>query len=151
MRFQAEPFERWHKEAEPLFFAHWRLVGRHKERFPLAPDYGKWIEAERKGLVWAATARLGWLLAGYAIFMVARHWDYPTMFEAKQRAIFIDPRHLRGRDVLRFRRFLEFCDGELGARGVNKVIHHMKLEHDFSGTLRKLGYEESERSFERLL
>lgn len=151
MRFQVEPFAAWHDEAKPLFYAHWRLVGRHKDAHPLAIDYARWIEAERNGMVFAATARIGWELAGYAWFMVARHWDYPSIVEAKQRAIYIEPRHLAGLRIIRFKRFLEFCERELKSRGANKIVHHLKYTHDFSALLAKLGYEDSEKSMEKLI
>jgi hypothetical protein len=45
MRFQAEPFERWHGEAAQLFREHWELVGRHKELVPLEVDVERWVRA----------------------------------------------------------------------------------------------------------
>lgn len=151
MRFAVEPFSAWYRDAIPLFYAHWKLLGRHQDEHKLAPDYEKWLDAERKGQLFCGTARLGWALCGYAIFIVARHWDYPTILEARQRAIYIEPDQLQGRQVVRFKQFIEFCDAELQMRGVNMVTQHGKLPHDFRPTLRKLGYEDGDWTMHRRL
>jgi hypothetical protein len=52
---------------------------------------------------------------------------------------------------MRFLRFIDFCDAELKARGCVKSIMHMKLTHDFGRMLARLGYEESERLWEKVL
>lgn len=151
MRFTEEPARALIDEGGELFRAHWQLIGRHREQHPLAPDFNRWLEAEKKGLLACFGARIGWALKGYAVFIVQRHWDYPSIVEAKNRVIYIDPAELRGLEILRFKRFLEYCDGKLKERGVNLVIHHVKYTHDFSPLLKRLGYEDSEKSLEKML
>lgn len=149
MRFALEPFSAWYQEAIPLFYAHWKLIGRWQDEHRLAPVWAKWLDAEKKGQLFSATARSGWALRGYAVFVISRHWDYPSIVEARQRVLYIDPEELQGRQVLRFKQLIEFCDAELKTRGVNMVTHHGKLSHDFRPTLRKMGYEDGDWTMQR--
>jgi hypothetical protein len=151
MRFAVEPFSAWYRDAIPLFYAHWKLLGRHQERFRLAPDWARWLDAEKKGLLFCATARSGWALSGYAIFLVTRHWDYPDILEARQRVLYIDPEQLTGMKAIRFARFVSFCDRELATRGVNKITHHGKESHDFRRVLARLGYERGDWEMTKVL
>jgi hypothetical protein len=151
MRFAVEPCSAWYRDAIPLFYAHWKLLGRHQERFRLAPDWARWLDAEKKGLLFCATARSGWALSGYAIFLVTRHWDYPDIVEARQRVLYIDPEQLTGMKAIRFARFVSFCDRELAARGVNKITHHGKPSHDFRRVLARLGYERGDWEMTKVL
>jgi hypothetical protein len=151
MRFAAEPFERWHKEAAPMFRAHWELVGRHKEEIPLEVDVERWVKSERAGLVAAFSARTQWRLDGYALYLTAPSLNYRGRVFAYCHAIYIEPRELAGLKGVRFARFIQFCDAELKKRGCVKSIMHMKLAHDFGRLVARLGYEESERLWEKVL
>jgi hypothetical protein len=151
MRFQQEPFERWHEEAASMFRAHWELVGRHKEEIPLEVDVTRWIASERVGLITCFTARTQWRLDGYALYLTAPSLNYKGRVFAYCHAIYIEPRELAGLKAVRFARFIDHCDAELKKRGCVKAIMHMKLAHDFGRVLARLGYEESERLWERLL
>jgi hypothetical protein len=152
MRFAVEPFAAWYPgSAIPLFYAHWKLIGRHQERFRSRPT-GRWLDAETQGhaLLRHRAPRLG--ARGYAIFFVARHWDYPDIVEAKQRAIYIDPAELAGLTAMRFARFIEFCDaraqGTRREHGDPPRQAHARLP---AAACAKLGYEDGDWSMEKLL
>lgn len=151
MRFALEPFEKWHEEAAPLFRAHWDLVGRHKDLIRLDVDVERWLKLEREGLVVAFSARIGWKLEGYALYLTTPSLNYRGHVFAYCHAIYIEPRELGGFKALRFRRFISFCDAELRRRRCTKAIMHMKLDHNFLKMIEPLGYEWSEIMAERVL
>jgi hypothetical protein len=151
MRFAVETFEKWHEEAAPLFRAHWELVGRHKDLVPLEVDVKRWIRIEREGLVAAFSARIGWKLEGYALYLTSPSLNYRDRVFGYCHAIYIDPAQLVGFRARRFRRFIEFCDAELKRRGCVKSVMHMKLSHNFMRMIAPLGYEQSELLAERVL
>jgi lysylphosphatidylglycerol synthetase-like protein (DUF2156 family) len=47
--------------------------------------------------------------------------------------------------------FIDWCDQQLRAEGVQVVSHHVKLAHDFGPTLARLGYEHVEAMWQRRL
>jgi hypothetical protein len=151
MRFAAEPFERWHAEAAPMFRAHWELVGRHKEEIPLEVDVERWVKSERAGLVAAFSARTQWRLDGYALYLTAPSLNYRGRVFAYCHAIYIEPRELVGLKGVRFARFIQFCDAELKQRGCVKSTMHYKLTHNFMPMLKRLGYEEAEGLADKVL
>jgi hypothetical protein len=150
MRFQAEPFERWHGEAAPLFRAHWELVGRHKElsRSRSTSSAGS---SERAGLITA-------LHRAHAVaprrLCAVPHRAEPELQGPRVRVL---PRDLhraaraRGLKAVRFARFIELLRRRAEAKGCVKSVMHMKLTHDFGRMLARLGYEESERLWEKVL
>jgi hypothetical protein len=150
MRFQAEPFERWHKEAAPMFRAHWELVGRHKEEIPLEVDVERWVKSERAGLVAAFTARTQWRLDGYALYLTAPSLNYRGRVFAYCHAIYIEPRELEGLKACASRASSSSATPS-SRRGCVKSVMHMKLAHDFGRMVARLGYEESERLWEKVL
>jgi hypothetical protein len=151
MRFAVEPFERWHQEAAPLFRAHWEMVGRHKKEIPLNVDVERWIRYERQGLITAFSARTGWKLNGYALYLTAPSLNYKDTVAAYCHAIYIEPHLLTGFKAIRFARLINFCDAELKKLGAVKSVMHVKMTHNFMPMLTRLGYEASEQLAERLL
>jgi hypothetical protein len=123
MRFQAEAFERWHREAAPMFRAHWELVGRHKDLVPLEVDVERWVASERAGLIAAFTARTQWRLDGYALYLTAPSLNYKGRVFAYCHAIYIEPRELAGLKAIRFARFIDFCDAELKRARLREIDH----------------------------
>lgn len=151
MRFALEAFASWHQEAAPLFAAHWQLVGRHKDLIKLELDVARWLKLEREGIVVAFSARAGWKLIGYALYLATPSLNYLGHTFAYCHAIYIEPAELAGFKALRLRRFIDFCDAEFRRRGCTKSIVHMKMTHNFLKMIEPLGYEGSEILAERVL
>lgn len=151
MRFAVETFASWHEEAAPLFRAHWELVGRHRDLMPLKIDVARWLRIEREGLALGFSARIGWRLKGYAMYLLNPSLNYMGCTVGYCHAIYVDPAELAGMKARRFQRFIDFCDAELKRRGCVKAVMHMKLTHNFLRMIAPLGYEQSEILAERVL
>ena len=147
--FQAEPFAAWHRQGIPLMLDHWREIALHQDRFPLNPDYERGLALERAGQLAAYTARdEGHYLWGYAVFITGPHVHYQDCMVANCDLFYLDPALRHGTAGARY---LKFCDAQLAALGIHRIIHRVKAAHDWSPILARMGYAETERIFERLV
>jgi len=123
-------------EAMPLLQAHWKEIA-HYQDIPLDPDVAMYVAAEERGTVRAYSARneCGQLI-GYAVFFVKHNPHYQGSLQAVQDIIYLDP-DARGRGL----QFINFCDEQLRAEGVQVVYHHVKAVHNFGKALERIGYE----------
>lgn len=147
MVFQPEALEDCREDLLPLLEAHWREVA-HFPDIPLDVDWEAYARAERAGALRIYTLRDFGALRGYAVYFVNNSMHYRGSFQAVQDVIYLVP-ELRGQII--GARFLQWCDERLAAIGVQCVYHHVKLAHDFGGTLKRLGYEQIESVWARRL
>lgn len=144
-----------HRELTPLLREHYVEVA-HFKQIPLDPDFGRYDELEKAGILRVFTARrpchiarqaghIGPLI-GYAIFIVNRNLHYRRSLQALQDVLFFTSDSRAG---LAGFRFIKWCDKQLKAEGVEAVYHHVKLARDFGPVLERLGYEKVESVYAR--
>ena len=127
------------EEAKPLLYKHWKEIAHYKD-IELNPDYDFYLKAQVAGMMRSYSARDdGGKMIGYAVYFIKRHVHYSQTLWAQQDIIFFDPER-RGQGL----RFLAWCDEELRKVGVDIVSHHVKLAHDFSRALERIGYEKQD-------
>lgn len=144
-----EPVSHWIREARPLFEAHWREVGNDRHRVPLHVDYARYAQMERDGGLAAWTARDDeGVLVGYNVFFVHRHPHYASTVYAQNDVIYLDPDRRLGSAGVRL--IKTALDG-LKLMGVQKVLFHVKLGHDFGPVLERLGLRPVETIHEGVL
>lgn len=124
-------------EVQPLLQAHWREIA-HYQDIPLDVDVQTYAQIEAAGVLRIFTVRVDGRLAGYNCFMVKAHPHYRCSLQANQDVLFLAP-DFRGAGV--GIRFIDWCDGELAAEGVQVVYQHVKAAHNFGPLLERLGYE----------
>jgi hypothetical protein len=127
------------EEAKPLLEKHWAEIAHYKDII-LNPDYSFYFKAQSQGMIRSYSARddAGKMI-GYAVYFIKRHIHYSQTLWAQQDIIFFDPEK-RGKGLF----FLAWCDEELKKIGVDIVSHHVKLAHDFSKALERIGYEKQD-------
>lgn len=146
MRFQREPIARLWAEMTPLLEAHYREVA-HYQDIPLEPDYAAYQTLEDIGIFRIYTTRLeNGNLVGYAAYLIAPHLHYRSVLNATMDVVYIAPEY-RGMG----RQFIEWCDQQLKVDGVETVTQHVKVAHDFSPMLERMGYEWVEKILIRRL
>jgi hypothetical protein len=127
------------EEAKPLFAKHWEEIAHYKD-IPLDPDYALYLKVQATGMIRAYSARTeDGTLIGYAIYFLKNHFHYKQTLYAQQDVLFFDPEQ-RGKGML----FLMWCDEQLKKLGVKVVSHHVKVAHDFSHALERIGYEKQD-------
>jgi GNAT superfamily N-acetyltransferase len=146
--YQVEAVTNLIEEIKPLLQSHYEEIARHKDKIKLNPDYDKYIELDRIGLVHVVTARDEGSLVGYFISFVISHLHYKDHIMSTNDILYISPSHRKGTTALKLIRFTE---STLKSRGVTKILINMKLAHDFSSLLERMGYVEIERVYEKML
>lgn len=145
--FQTECVAGFLPEAKPLFEAHWREIATWQD-IPLDPEWDTYALVEETGNLRIYTFRDAGELQGYAVFFVRQNVHYRGSRQAVQDIIWIAPEY---RKQLLGARFLQWCDEQLAADGVQVAFHHVKLTHDFGPTLQRLGYQHVEAIWARRL
>lgn len=124
-------------EIKSLLEAHYAEIAHYSD-IPIGCDYDSYLTMEANGKLRIYTIRLDGALVGYAIFKVATSLHYRTSLQAQQDVLYLDPTYRKGRIGMRF---IQFCDGQLQAEGVQVVYQHVKAKHNFGPMLERLGYE----------
>lgn len=143
VRFQQETLACAWPDALPLFELHYQELTFGKEKIKLAPDIGRYEAIERDGGLVIYTARDDGQLVGYAaFFVIGGHMHYRLNPMAINDVFYIDPG--RRADPWLGYRFLRFIDRQLCAYGVDAVKFHVKFRKDFGLMLKRIGYEQEE-------
>lgn len=136
-------------EVKPLIEAHWEEIALYKDQFPLNPDYEKYKAMDAAGALHAVTARTADdELIGYYISFIMPHLHYQDCIIAMNDILFLREDYRHGRVGMKM---IGFAEQELRKLGVHRMMMHVKVQHDFSPMLLRMGYTESERCFEKLL
>ena len=138
MKFAREPYSaNLVGEMMPLFEKHYREIAAFKD-IALAPDLAKYELLGAIGGLRIFTARMGDKLMGYEIVFVGPNLHYRASLQAQQDILFLDPSMRKG---LTGYKFIAWCDDQLKAEGVEVIMQHVKMAHDFTPILERLGYQ----------
>lgn len=124
-------------QLRPLLEAHWREIALYKDRVALDPDWGRYLQLEINGAFLALTVRDGDELVGYAGWIIGPHLHYRSHLVATNDVIFVREGKRASRAGLMLIRESERV---LIARGVERILWHIKPHHDWSAVLRHRGY-----------
>ena len=144
--FALETVEQVLDEIKPLLAQHWEEIATYKD-LPLDPDYEAYLRMAAAGRVRVFTARHEGVLIGYGVFFLG-NLHYKGSGIATQDILFILPQY-RGTTV--GYRLIKFCDDSLRAEGLQVTYQHVKISHDFSPVLSRLGYRPVEIIYARRL
>lgn len=146
--YQAESFTNLRSEFEPLFDLHWREVARNQEFMPLDPDWYLYESLENLELMYTVTARDEDKLIGYINVLLSPQLHYKSWVTAQEDIVYLLPEYRKG---FIFQRMLRYAEGIAKSRGAVIFYAHMKSDHDYSVVLKRAGYTEIEKKFEKQL
>lgn len=135
-------------EYKALFEKHYHEIAWQPDAIPLKPDYEMYGKLNKLGIVVNYAVREEGKLLGYAVWIVKTHMHYTTTLFAKNDILYIDP-DFRG-SMLGIR-LLQFCEEELKKRGVKVLSLHIKKVFDWGRVVERLGYENVETSYCKLI
>ncbi len=124
------------REIKPLLLRQWKEIAHYKE-IPLDPDWDQYYNLFMMGKLKIISARKGGKLIGYAIYIVNHNLHYKGSLQAVQDVLFLDEEYRRGTLGTKL---IKKADEILQTMGVDVVIHHVKVAHDFSKILERQGY-----------
>lgn len=129
-------------EGKELFTEHWKEIAQLKDKVPLDPDYGSYLALEQYGKVHVVTVRDGSKLVGYCVSSLSPHMHYASTLFAVNDILYISPEYRMGRVGMAL---LQKAEEFLVAKGVEVILIHTKVSHDFSPLAERLGYTFSEK------
>ena len=146
--FQVERVTDILDEVKPLLEMHWREIALYQDQFPLNPDYEKYKSLDAAGVVHIVTARIGGELIGYYISFIMPHMHYRDCIVAMNDILFLKKEYRQGRTGMKL---IAFAEQDLKRTGVKRIMMHVKTTHDFGQLLERMGFTNTERTFEKLL
>lgn len=136
-----EPFPPFLEEVKPLLPLHWEELALNKDKVPLDPRYGVYLDRDASGEVMCVTLRSAGELVGYFIGFVAPGLHYQTCLTLQLDIFWVKPEHRGRRGGLKLFRAVE---AEARRRGVQRMFVGSKLHKDASRLFDALGYEPCE-------
>lgn len=134
------------EEMVPLAARHFNEIASFPDIKP-SIDFDFYNGAQSQGVLRIFTARNG-ALAGYAVFVVAKHPHHSESLQATQDLIFLAPEYRKGDAGLSF---LRWCDQQLKDDGVQVVYHSSDLKRDIGPVLERIGYQHIQNVWARRL
>jgi GNAT superfamily N-acetyltransferase len=137
-----ESFEERLAELQELLPLHYEELALNKDKVPLSPQYGIYIERERKGELIFVTMREAGALVGYFIGFIAPGLHYSTCLTCTMDIFYIHPdKRAQGLPGVRLFRAVE---KELRRRGVDRWFVGSKAKADASALFEFLDFERVE-------
>lgn len=134
-------------EASELMNMHREELCLHDD-FKLDPEWEAYFSASATGALVICTARGGGKLIGYAAYAIHQNLHYRNVKQAIQDVLFLHPSN---RGKMAGYKLIQYADDHLTMLGVKLVTHHVKVKFDFGPLLERLGYEQSEKIYEKRL
>jgi hypothetical protein len=145
--FAKEPYVQIRPDVERLIELHWEEIALLKTKIPLDPDYEKYQELDRLGVMHFLTARNdAGELVGYNIFSIFSHIHYKSTLMAQIDIMFMEPSYRKGRNGIRF---LKFFEVECRKLGVKKLIGGTKEHFDIGKLFEYLDWKPTDRMYSK--
>lgn len=153
LTYQWERLPAISRELPPLFKRHWQEIALNRDKIPLEPDWDRYFDYDRVGILRILTVRSGKTLVGYVFVLVFPHLHYASTLWAQTDIFWLDPSYRAGRAGIRL--FTEM-EKMLRATGVKAVYVNVKLHFEAGrGTIGKLferlGYKATEMIYLKTL
>lgn len=145
---------------EPLLTQHWGEIANYKDTVPLEPDWSMYEKLEAKGAFWACVVEeikpaykengeeifldncpLLRNIIGYSAFYISNHPHYKSLRVAENDVIYLHPEYRKTGIGLKL---IQESEKMLKDLGVQKIQWHVKLKHDFTPLLERLGYRKED-------
>jgi GNAT superfamily N-acetyltransferase len=131
-----ESFEQRLPELQKLLPEHYKELALNQDQVPLDPQYGIYIERERRGELLFVTLREAGELVGYFIGFIAPGLHYRTCLTCTMDIFYVRSDKRTGSAGVRLFRFVE---QELRRRGVQRWFMGSKVHADASALFKRIG------------
>lgn len=148
IEYRVEDFSSILNELQPLFDIHYKEIASDQEHIKLNMNYQAYSDLCESGSLMVCTARANGKLVGYFFVFVTPHIRYQDHKMAESDILYVHPAYRRHSI---FSNLLKFVEQRLEERGASKLYISMKVWHDFSSLLERMGYRLCEFKFEKLL
>lgn len=146
--YQVESFKDLRDEIDDLWLSHYKEIARHQDKIALSPDYDRYMELDRLGLLHFVTARDVSKLVGYFVSLVAPSLHYKDHLMSMNDLLYVLPSHRKG---MVGTNMIKYAVDSLKDKGVSRVLINVKMANDFGVLLERLGFVPMERIYEKML
>lgn len=148
MKFAIENLAKVRREIEPLLMEHWNEIALNKDIIKLNPDWREYARLDEINALRIYTARKDDELMGYFVIIVSRSLHYKDHLFANNDIVFLTKPARKG---LTGFKLIKFAIESLKAEGVSKLHINTKTHQPFDPILERLGFEEIETVFSKVL
>lgn len=141
--FQREQAHACFEEAIPLLNLYRQEIAYYAD-YDLDPEFAKYAELEKAGIVRAYTAREDGVLIGFALFFFNSHLHFKTKIFAIHDLLYIIPEK-RGFG----HKFIKWCEKELIRDGADVIYFFVNGNFNYSPILRRCGYTHADDLYTR--
>jgi GNAT superfamily N-acetyltransferase len=134
--------------AAKLLESHWNEVAMFKDKIPLDPDYGSYMELEDSGALKIFIAEDDGTVIGYFAVICRHNIHYKTTLMAYNDVIYVSPQY-RDRGVASG--MMDFAEKCLREDGVRVMVVNTKTAHPFDSLLVREGYTHAENIYMKYL
>lgn len=137
LMYNVEKFQDFKNEIFHLWHDHWEEIATDKDKIPLDPDVLKYQQMQNREDLLCITCRSKGELVGYAFMLIFPHLHYKTTLVAMNDLLYLKPQYRKGFAGIRLIKFAEKCCKDIG---VQKIVWHIKTDHNFGPIMERLGY-----------
>lgn len=148
LEYKEELLENCLDELKPYLEKHYKEVGLYQDSIDLNPDYDKYLEMEKLGIIHTVTARDDGKLVGYFISIVTINLHYSDHKYAMNDILYIDEDYRKSGAAMELFAYAEQC---LKDMGVSVITIHMKTKLPFDSLCDSLEYDYSERLYTKYI
>ena len=121
---------------------HYDEIALDKSQIPLNPDWDAYQRMEDIGDLVCFTVRKDGVLIGYSVFFLKWHIHYSNTKFAHNDVLYVHPDFRKSSSI--GKDLIKYSEQELKKYGVNKVVWHIKCDHDWSAIMLRMGYRKDE-------
>ena len=148
LEFAVEPYSDAIGEMVRLYPEHWDEIALNKDVIKLDPDYDRYFQFEKLGMLHVVTARSAGELVGYHIFVIMFHLHYRQSKTATSDITYLKREYRQGFNGIKF---LRYAFDSLKPLEIQRVYTNCKMHHDFGAVLERLGFKEAERIYTKVI
>ena len=135
-------------EMKAMYPMHYSELGVTNSKFPLNPDYSKYLALERSGILILCTARRFSELIGYVQGLIVPNMHYVSCNEATEDIYYLKPEYRKGWIGVRL---LKEFERACVRHGANRIRISTKVHLDNSILLKFLDYTFTEKVYTKVI
>lgn len=143
-----EPLTECLEEMKPMLTKHWKEVALFQDKIDLIPDYQRYLNLDKAGILFAYILRKDGVMVGYNLMTFVPHPHYKEDLFAINDIVFIEPDHRHGEATVRL---FNHVEADMRVRGASVITYHMKVYKPFEFLMQSLGYQHLEHLYGKCL
>ena len=146
--FNREIFGEVLEELKPLLVDHYQEIAMYRDKIAYAPDWKRYEELDKSGILKLVTVRDDGVLVGYYLFMVLPNLHYCEDLYAVNDIVLIKKEYRKGKVGVGLFKYVEDWCKELG---VSVMTMHMKTFLPFDSLCEGLEWDYAERLYTKCI